>query len=452
MRSDDGGMLGAAPPPLRGHKKLRDPVHKDIYVSPAQLEVLDTPALQRLRGIRQLGAAFYVYPGAHHTRFEHSIGTLCTARRMLESIEAVNGHRFDPVEKEAVLLAALVHDVTHVPFGHTFEDERKLLERHDVSAARFAHFLQDGPLGRLLQESEAGRLAVDIVRPGSPMPPSRRCLRQIVSGTVCADLLDYLKRDNYYCGLSQEFDPRVFHYLTVSDGELMLALSRGGMLRPDAVSEITNLLRIRYVLSERVYYHHAKLACGVMISQAVERAMEAGLTEGDLYDVGDDALLYRLQERYGSQEGVPELIEAFRNRRLYKRCYMLTRQVGAEALGRLVRLHHRNEAGARNEAEEGIARSLGARSHEVAIYCAPQEMALKEAEMPALLPGGRRVRLSELSSAEIQVLKDQHRGLWRFYVFVSRRLAEDLRKAAAASEELIGLPNEMPLGGHVSMP
>ena len=428
----------------RHSKKLRDPVHKDIYLSEAELRVLDTPEMQRLRGIRQLGAAFYVYPGAHHTRFEHCLGTFWMARRIIRSIEAFTGHGFGDVEKQAVLLAALAHDVTHVPFGHTFEDERKLLDRHDVSAGRFARFLEEGALGKLLDASEAGRLARDILRPDHPLPPALRCLREIVSGTVCADLLDYLGRDNYYCGLSQNFDERVFQYFAVRDGELMLNLQHHGLLRRDALSEITNLLRIRYVLSERVYYHHAKIACGVMISQAVERAMAHGLAEGDLCELTDDALLYRLEHDYGADPYVGELARAFRERRLYKRCYMLSRSVGEEKVQDLVRAYHFNQEGARNAAEECIARALGAEPHEVAIYCAPQEMGLKEADVRVILAGGKTPRLSELNSAEIQVMKDQHRALWGFYIFVSRRLAERLERAGDACREVIGLPNELP--------
>jgi HD superfamily phosphohydrolase len=434
--------LCGAPPP--GSKKLRDPVHKDIYLSPAELAVLDTPQLQRLRGIRQLGAAFYVYPGAQHTRFEHALGTCWMAKRIVAHIEAGGSRHFTQVERDAVGLAALAHDVTHVPFGHTFEDERKLLERHDVSVSRYEHFLGRGELAEALNRSEAGRLALDILRPGAQMPPHLRCLRQIVSGTICADLLDYLKRDNYFCGLSLEYDDRVFHYLSVSGGDLALDLQRHGLFRRDALSEVTNLLRIRYVLSERVYYHHAKIACGVMISKAVERALAGGLRESDLYPLTDASLLYCLKERFGGDEAMRELVGAFEARRLFKRCYMLSRDIGEARIAELVRAHHLNERGARTEAERDIAARLGLRPHDVAIYCPSEAMALKEADMPVLLADGRTTRFADLNRAEIQVLKEQHRALWRFYVFVSQRAAADRRRAAEACEAVLKLPNELP--------
>jgi len=444
MRSSDS-PAGAPPPSgIPQSKRLRDAVHKDIRLSEPELRVIDTPQMQRLRGIRQLGAAYYVYPSAQHTRFEHSVGTCWTAKEIVSHIESAGAFRFSDVEQQAIFLASLAHDVTHIPFGHTFEDERKLLGRHDRSVERFAFFLEDSELGRVLDGSEAGQLAKEIIRPDHAMPAGKGYLRQVVSGTICADLLDYLKRDNYFCGLSQQYDQRVLDYFTVADGDLMLDLQHHGLFRHDALSEITNLLRIRYVLSERVYYHHAKIACGVMISKAIEQAMAEGLQERELCELTDDALIYHLRQRYGGDRALRELVDALTARQLYKRCYMLSRRVGEEAVREMVRNYHLNEGNSRGEAEQRIAHELKAEPHEVAIYCAPEEMALKEAEMPVILGGGERARLSELNSAEIQVLKDKHRWLWRFYAFVSRRLAQHLEKAGAACEKAIGLPNELP--------
>ena len=317
-------------------RKLRDPVHKDIHLGPRELRVIDTPELQRLRGIRQLGAAFYVYPGAQHSRFEHAVGTCWMAKRILSCIEQRGAAGLPDEEERAVCLAALVHDVTHIPFGHTFEDERKLLPRHDRSEARYAHFLEGGALGETLREDEAGRLALEIMRPGAEMPAGRRYLRQIVSGTICADLLDYLKRDNYYCGLSQEYDERVFHCFGLAGGQFVLRLHHRGVFRRDALSEVTNLLRIRYVLSERVYYHHAKIACGVMISKLIERALGTGMEEAELYPLTDDALPFYLQQRCGTDPAVRDLLAGLRARGLYKRCYMLSRGIGEERVRELV--------------------------------------------------------------------------------------------------------------------
>lgn len=424
-------------------RTIRDPVHGDITLTDREMQVLDTPEVQRMRGIRQLGAAYYVYPGAQHSRFEHMLGTLWMAKSIVRSLEADGLHVFDPTERQAVLVASLVHDVTHIPFGHTFEDERRLLERHDDSHGRFERLLLDSELGRCLAASESGRLAQRLLEPGASLPQHMRYLRQVVSGTICADLLDYLKRDNYFCGLTYEFDDRLFRYFRVVDGQLSVAMAKHGMFRHDALSEATNLLRIRYVLSERVYYHHAKIAAGVMISKAVEQALRCGLTEQDLCSLADEAFLEHLARMDGGP-ALAELVDAYRGRRLYKRCYMVTREAGEDAVHRLVREHHLNADGHRDRAEAAIAQAIGAGPHQVAVYCAPEGMALKEADVPVALPGGRSTLLSSLNSAEIQVLKQQHRALWRLYVFVSQDHARSVGAAASAAEEIFGLPNELP--------
>jgi len=425
-------------------RKLRDAVHKDIHLSGLEVAVIDTPQMQRLRGIRQLGAAYYVYPSAQHTRFEHCLGTCWMAKRIVGQIEACGSFTVPPIERQAVFLASLVHDVTHIPFGHTFEDERRLLERHDRSRQRYEVLLGHGQLAELLGSSEAGRLALRILAPAADVPDPHRYVQQIVSGTICADLLDYLKRDNYFCGLSYEFDDRVFDYFRVVDGQLALDLQQEGLFRPDALSEITNLLRIRYVLSERVYYHHAKMAAGVMISKAVERALGAGLTEEVLCRLTDDAFIYHLGERFGGDPALMELLGEFRARRLFKRCYMVSRRVGEQSVADMERRYHRNEGGCRDEVERAVASAFGAEPHQVAVYCAPAGMALKEAEVPVMVPGGGTAKLSALNREEIQVLKRQHQELWRLYVFLSPALAAQLARAGEACEEVIGLPNELP--------
>ncbi len=425
-------------------RTLRDAVHGDISLTAEEVRVLDAPQMQRLRGIRQLGAAYLVYPSAHHSRFEHCLGTCWLAKRIVGQIESDGAFSFPDEVRRAIFLAALVHDVTHIPFGHTFEDERRLLERHDASASRYDRLVRQGEMAERLGASEAGRLALEAMAPEGELAPGRRYLRDVVSGTICADLLDYLKRDNYFCGLSYEFDERLYRYFRVVDGRLALDLHRGGLLRRDALSEITNLLRIRYVLSERVYYHHAKIAAGVMISKAVERAMAAGLTEDDLCELTDEALVYSLRERFGREEGLRELLEDFRRRRLFKRCYVLSRRVGEENVERLVRSYHLNADARRDEAERRIAGALGTDAHRVAVYCAPPGMALKEADVPVTLPNGGMTELSSLNSEEIRVLKDQHRALWRLYVFLSPRVGDRLQQAGQACEEAIGFPNELP--------
>ena len=109
---------------------VRDPVHGDLSLTPLEAAVLDLPEVQRLRGIKQLGTASYVYPGALHTRFDHSLGASALAHRIIAALRRDGVAVADDVA-ELVAVGTLLHDVTHVPFGHTLEDERRLFPRHD---------------------------------------------------------------------------------------------------------------------------------------------------------------------------------------------------------------------------------------------------------------------------------------------------------------------------------
>ena len=169
-------------------KLIRDAVHGDIRFDALEMAVVDTPPVQRLRGIRQLGASHLVYPSAVHTRFEHSLGTAWLAKRLLAEL-AERGTPLPPEDQVAVPLAALLHDVTHVPFGHTFEDERRLFGRHDEDEHRLDHFLSEPTLASALARSGVGQRVRQLLTERSGVAA------EVVSGTICADLLDYLRRD-----------------------------------------------------------------------------------------------------------------------------------------------------------------------------------------------------------------------------------------------------------------
>src|SRR5439155_5871180 len=133
-------------------KLIRDAAHGDIEVSPLEIELIDTPEFQRLRGIKQLGTAYLVFPSAVHTRFEHSLGTSWMAHRILESIRRSQSVSAISADDENVIrVAALLHDITHIPFGHTFEDERRVLPRHDKDEKRVDYFLRNSAAGRILK-------------------------------------------------------------------------------------------------------------------------------------------------------------------------------------------------------------------------------------------------------------------------------------------------------------
>src|SRR6266550_6407133 len=219
-------------------KLIRDAVHGDIELGPLEVELIDTPEFQRLRGIKQLGTAYLVFPSAVHTRFEHSLGTSWMAHRILQSVRRIEDVSQD--EEKLIRVASLLHDLTHIPFGHTLEDERRVLPRHDKDEERVDYFFKMSVVARILKR-EGLQDAVIAILKGDETHRS-----DIVGGAISADLLDYLRRDTYFCGLSQYYDARLFESFIVEDNRLVMNREKNGMLRHDALSELVNLLRIRY--------------------------------------------------------------------------------------------------------------------------------------------------------------------------------------------------------------
>ena len=419
---------------------IRDPIHGDISLTPIEAAVLDFPEVQRLRGIKQLGTASLVYPGCVHTRFDHSLGVSAVAKRIVHALRQSGAHI--EAELEAFIgAAALLHDVTHIPYGHTLEDERRLFPRHD-KGERLAKFL-DGPLGERLARV-GGRAEVAAILGVNASPGAiPQWARDVVASTIDADLLDYLRRDSYFAGLAQDYDDRIFQYFAVDGEQLAINMTKHGMERPDARSETVQLLRMRYFLTERVYYHHTKVCAGAMVSKAVELAHEhAALPEAQLLQLNDWSLLERLRQVPRADAPDPRitgLVERLAARRLLKRGYVVSAlRVAEEGRRGLVERFHeslRNRA----EAEALLARQLGCDPAEVIVYC-PALTVMKEAAALARTAAGLvRLNAPHQPSTEIQALEARYAALWRLYVFVPEACAE---RTAPVAQDLFGYPSE----------
>ena len=407
-------------------KLIRDAVHGDIHFEALEIELIDTPEFQRLRGIKQLGTAFMVFPSALHTRFEHSLGTSWMAQRLLDAVR--HTHAINPAEALLVRVAALLHDITHIPFGHTLEDERRILPRHDKDRDRVRYFLEEGSVGRILEREGIQRAIVDA------LTQSGSLISDIAGGSISADLLDYLRRDTYFCGLSQYYDARIFESFVVENGRLVMNLEKRGVLRRDALSELVNLLRIRYTLSERVYFHHTKIASGAMICKSVELALQEGFEPEELRFLKDETLQFTLLQRYAENAGIVHLLGSLERRHLYRPCYTLTIEIGEERRRTVVESFH-NDARQREQAERALAAAVGLQPHQVILYCPSFGMALPEADVQVRMEGGRVLPLSGSNNEEIRILKDKHKALWKFFVLVDRDAWDKHEALARAASE-----------------
>src|SRR2546429_3173901 len=167
-------------------KIIRDPLWNNIAADPLAIRLIDTPAFQRLRYVRQLGLAFLVYPGATHTRFEHALGTYHLARRALALLDERGALRGIPREAcDLVRVAALLHDIGHYPFSHALE-EIGAMHHEDVARP----LITAGSVASLLSSrigDDAPEKVFDLIR-----GRSRRPLQGLISGTLDLDKVEYL--------------------------------------------------------------------------------------------------------------------------------------------------------------------------------------------------------------------------------------------------------------------
>ena len=288
---------------LSAEKVVTDPIHGDIFLTRLEQLFVDTPSFERLRRIKQLGNTHLVYPGATHTRFAHSLGALRVTQDLLDAAldQRNNPHpvrdlfqeweetapaKFDRRLAEATIaarLGGLLHDMCHVPFGHSIEDDLGILVEHDKNEERFDRLWAGFGLPLELEaQLRGGGLYTELRRlilSKVEAPPLRYpFVADIVANTICADLLDYLERDHRATGLPVALGRRfvsAFYVMPTGDPDLgehmILRISRpDGRERTDVVTEVLKYLRYRYELSERALVHHAKLGADAMIGKALE--------------------------------------------------------------------------------------------------------------------------------------------------------------------------------------
>ena len=255
------------------HRVVRDPIHRLIAITDAEWEVLRSPEMQRLRCIKQLANLHLVYPGAVHTRFGHSLGTMHVAGLIAKQLGC------DSQSTAIVRRAALLHDVGHAPFSHV--GENLLMDRQGGSvshAAVSSLIIEDSPdLGRALEghfrKRERERIA-SLLRRVQARPS---LLKDIIDGPLDADKLDYLPRDSYFCGISYGlFDVDWFiesltelqHPITTPDGTVHVGLPKRRILNAEEYR------LARSIMHAYCYQHHTRIAADSMLLRAARNAMK----------------------------------------------------------------------------------------------------------------------------------------------------------------------------------
>jgi HD superfamily phosphohydrolase len=298
----------AAPSAAPTTEVIRDPLWDNIRLDRAALLALDTPAVQRLRYIRQVGHSFLVYPGATHTRFEHALGAYHLTRRALGALDELG--ELEPATAEdclAVRMAALLHDVGHYPFSHALE-EAGFPSHETLGVAK----LIQGELGDLLVRiggSDFSTTIGDLITGTSPSP-----LQGLISGSIDLDKVDYLSRDARMCGVpygNVDVD-RLLSSLTLVEVEphrYEVGVQEKG------VSALESLLFAKYQMYRNVYWHHAVRSATCMFKRAVRGAVRRGSVTGELIAQSTDDGLMELLIGHDRNQ----LASCIRARRLHKR-------------------------------------------------------------------------------------------------------------------------------------
>jgi HD superfamily phosphohydrolase len=274
--------------------EVRCPVHGFIELNDWEREIISQPAFQRLRRIRQLAWTDQVYPGAMHTRFEHSLGVLHTATLLYDSITQRSpdvlrselAYNQDGLKRHRALvrLAALLHDVGHGPFSHAAEDllphrdgDSKPYRHEDYSAAivrrHFQDVIEDHPLN-----GNYDLRAEDVAALLEGSAGARKALfwRELISGQMDADRMDYLLRDSLHAGVQYgRFDlsrlVRTVQALPGSEGEApRLGVSEGGWHAAEA------LILARYFMFTQIYFHKTRVAFDHHLHEALKELLPNG--------------------------------------------------------------------------------------------------------------------------------------------------------------------------------
>ena len=274
-------------------QRLRDPVHglivfrEESDLDQLAWRLLDSPEFQRLRRIRQLGVSEFVFPNATHTRFAHSVGVFHTARQLIGIIgrEIHGAQDFDEQRAEVAVIAALLHDLGHGPFSHTFEGvqrSRGVAKRHEQWTAEIVRN-PDGRIRPLLdeygpEERDFTEEVAALLEAEDPVD----IYHAVVSSSFDADRLDYLRRDRYMTGTGAgaiDFDwlmeqVRVSEIALdaadVGDGEEEVKVATF-CLDPKALPAAEQFLLARYTLQEQVYFHKATRCTEHMIGRLLRR-------------------------------------------------------------------------------------------------------------------------------------------------------------------------------------
>ena len=412
-------------------KNVRDPLYGFISLSAQENRILETFAVQRLARIKQLAHTYIVYPGAVHTRLEHSLGSLNVAARICDQLSLKKR------EREIVRATALIHDIGQGPFSHPFEKVMRFVNGEDYSHEDVTKLMIEHyhPLKRAL-----GSLRQDVLQTFD----GDSLLSEVISSSVDSDKLDYLRRDSHHTGVAYGiFDfERIVRNLSKhheTDRDYIAIAEK-------AKDALESYRLARYSMQSQVYEHHARLIADDMFVRAVIISIKEGYLPKESLDVSnqekflpryielDDSSIehYLLQNAKGIAK---ELIQDVRARKLLKRAYILPLRkdcvpnpIQRDKIATL-------KGDVAENTEKKIADEIGIDSGYVIVH--PQSINIKLYERFEQTIGGKEKPIlvlkrdgSVTSLEEVSPISASVNPIRRLFVFCPDRYAQEVKKIA----------------------
>jgi HD superfamily phosphohydrolase len=428
-------------------KVIHDPLHGSIPVDGVFLKLLARHEVQRLHSVKQLGMANTVFPGANHTRLEHSLGVFHLANRMSKAL------RLDDDETKHVCAAALLHDICHLPYSHNISElyehrtgtdhmelARPLIKGTIPTFSERDRDMLDGT-GTISELLESNGLSTDtvcdlIAKPRSVtegleafMPdrkktsyfPSKDHLHQMIHGPVDADQMDYLLRDAHYTGVAHgSIDiERLMTQMKVYNDTIVI--ERGGVVAAEG------LMVSRALMYTSVYFNKTVRIAEMMLSKAVELS-EVDMEAIHLMD--DPDLRTALIENGGRSS---KMIRSLIHRRLYKTALSAyTSDLDEEQISRIAEFSKYEN---RKKLEDEIAESAGVDYSEVIVDMPSRSSLLSNAKIgktDVSIYYDGRVRPIARISPVAKALQSRDTFGWAVMVSAPYAHTEKVRRAASS--------------------
>lgn len=307
--------------------EIKDPVYGYVNIARVEKDVVDSFPVQRLHRLRQLAGAEYVYPGANHTRFEHSIGTMHLAQLLTQN--STLSQYLSEEESQMIRFAALLHDVGHGPFSHVFEHllEKFLDKTHEEMTV---WVVEDSELNDELGKVGFDAKSIAKLATGSLCRRGKTFMDQMIQSAVDVDKLDFIVRDTYHTGAKYgNVDVvRLIRMLDILDENLAVDLG--------ALSALESLILARIESFKSIYFHRVSRAAQIMLATAMEKAKDdlglVAFNTPEEYLALDDFTVWTMLKLC---EKSREIIESLERRQLLKCVYDQTFHVKDKTVSKL---------------------------------------------------------------------------------------------------------------------